>query len=719
MSRQGNTESIKWWECLLVAALSGCVAVFSMHHSYLRCASTRGDVETGAFGAILSALVKRIEIGEGMADTLSGLTWGDLLISIGIFAVLMGIGFSLLTKKDRWLYRVYRRRRWIGGAILVFCVVFELHNSSLYLWSNYLQGAENNGPLWGRAQMIRSDEWAVWTPFAISQSYNGYAAVNNQIAGGGIDAGWISVGGIPALNSALLFKPFYWGFLLLDTARGLSFLCNIRWMMLLGVSFACAKRYTGNNLALSLAAAALLTWSPYVQWWYSQSIAEVLIFGQLIPLCLDAYIRQTKGKNKWLLSIGLAYSLGCYVMIAYPSWLISGMYVIAGAVLWLIVKNRKKLNRKDAIRLLLPLATTAAYLGMVVYQSRDTLQAVANSVYPGERLVTGGSVDASFFTGLYALFFPFLSPYANYSELAGFISFAPAGLLLTLYRLLVLREKDTFAQILLGIEAFFGIFLLVGVPETFAKATLLSQCTRVQAAVAMADIMLLFRGLAGGSIRSSVTRWGFTLLSVAVNAAALWKNHSIPPGILILLVLLNGVIFSLIYHHRRENARMVAFSLVCVMLMAGGFVNPIQKGLDCVTELELVKTLKQMDDNDALYAFEGDWPVTNAPLLAGKRCWNSTQAYANINRWEKLDPSGDFQSVYNRFCHMSLRIEETQNAFELLNADHIKVSLTGSDLPALGIDYLITAEDYSDGLQGCQLILKETADNYNIYEVKP
>jgi len=153
--------------------------------------------------------------------------------------------------------------------------------------------------------------------------------------------------------------------------------------------------------------------------------------------------------------------------------------------------------------------------------------------------------------------------------------------------------------------------------------------------------------------------------------------------------------------------------------MAGGFVNPIQKGLDCVTELELVKTLKQMDDNDALYAFEGDWPVTNAPLLAGKRCWNSTQAYANINRWEKLDPSGDFQSVYNRFCHMSLRIEETQNAFELLNADHIKVSLTVSDLPALGIDYLITAEDYSDGLQGCQLILKETADNYNIYEVKP
>lgn len=714
-------KASKWLQYMLITALSGGVAMFSLLNAFLRGYSAKMSVQAGSIGAFLGSVVKGIGFGDRIVEAVGGLTQWDLLTATGVFAILLGTGICILNKKDGWLRKIYQKRWWIGGAILLFFVVFELHNSSLYYWSYYLQGAEGNGTIWGRAQMIRSDEWAVWTPFAISQSYNGYAAFNNQIAGGSIDTTWISVGGIPALNSAIVFKPLYWGFLLLDTARGLSFLNNARWIMLFGVSFACAKQYTGNRRSLSIAAAALLTWAPYVQWWFSQSIAEVLIFGQLILLCLDSFLRQTTSKRRWLLSIGLAYCVGCYVMIGYPSWLIAGMYLIVGTAIWMIIKHRNNLHRVDIIRLLIPLLASIAYLIMIVCQSWDTLQAVANSVYPGERLIKGGKVAPSFYTGLYALTFPFLAPSngGNASALSGFICFAPAGLLLTFYRLFVQKQKDTFAWVLLGIEAFFGIFLLIGVSPVFAKLTLLSQCNRAEIAVAMVDIILLFRGLAYGSIQSVGLKWGFTFISVVLNAAALWINLNIHPLLLAVLILVYALFFALIFHHRPENSRLVAFSLICLMLMAGSFVNPIQKGLDCVTELKLVKALNQMqDENDDMYAFEGDWPVTNAPLLAGKRCWNSTQAYPNIEKWKALDPSGEFENIYNRFCHISLEMVESHNTFVLVNNDHIKVSLTGSDLIALGIDYLITAKDYSMGMKGCQLIHKATADVYNIYEVK-
>ena len=41
------------------------------------------------------------------------------------------------------------------------------------------------------------------------------------IGGGSVNAAWISVGGLPAWNTALLFKPLYWPLLLLGTERGL------------------------------------------------------------------------------------------------------------------------------------------------------------------------------------------------------------------------------------------------------------------------------------------------------------------------------------------------------------------------------------------------------------------------------------------------------------------------------------------------------------------
>ncbi len=162
---------------------------------------------------------------------------------------------------------------------------------------------------------------------ALAQEQAGYPAVNALIAGG-TDTLWVSIGGLPAWNSAVLFKPLYWGFLLLGTAKGLSFLYTMRWLLLFLVSFELALRYTKGNRWYSLMIGVLMTFAPYLQWLWSQSIAEVLIFGQGILLCLWLYLDTDSSRKRVLLGHALVWCLGCLIMIAYPARLILMLYLV-------------------------------------------------------------------------------------------------------------------------------------------------------------------------------------------------------------------------------------------------------------------------------------------------------------------------------------------------------------------------------------------------------
>jgi len=234
-------------------------------------------------------------------------------------------------------------------ALFFLYVAFELNGTSLYRWSVYFGGAEEYRPLFGTARAVRGDEWAAWSAFTMSQEYAGWPAVNRLIADGDISTVWISVGGIPAFNPAVIFKPLYWGFLLLGTDKGISILWVLRFILLFFVSFEFARVYTGNNRKLSFAAAMMITLAPYVQWWFSQSIAEVFIFGQGMLLCLHFYLGSDKRGSRMAAAAMLAYCLGCYVMIGYPSWLISTLYVLIPAAGVMIAQNRSCLGKKDIL----------------------------------------------------------------------------------------------------------------------------------------------------------------------------------------------------------------------------------------------------------------------------------------------------------------------------------------------------------------------------------
>lgn len=153
------------------------------------------------------------------------------------------------------------------------------------------------------------------------------------------------------------------------------------------------------------------------------------------------------------------------------------------------------------------------------------------------------------------------------------------------------------------------------------------------------------------------------------------------------------------------------------MLSVGAFVNPIQQGISCVTETDLIKTLESIENTtDDIYIVEGFWPLTNAPLLAGKKCFDSTQVYPNTMKWEAVDPKGQYKDVYNRFCHISLNLVENETCFILQQADLINIDFCLDDLETYGIHYLITQKEYSV-YKNYHFTIIGVADEWNVYKI--
>ncbi|MBE6764879.1 MAG: hypothetical protein E7546_03235 [Ruminococcaceae bacterium] len=674
-------------------------------------------------GVYFERLALYLKLDEGLTGLLSCVTWTSLLTAFAVFVVVCIVGKMFISESINFFEILYKGRYIAAFALFFLYVAFELNGTSLYRWSVYFGGAEEYRPLFGTARAVRGDEWAAWSAFTMSQEYAGWPAVNRLIADGDISTVWISVGGIPAFNPAVIFKPLYWGFLLLGTDKGISILWVLRFILLFFVSFEFARVYTGNNRKLSFAAAMMITLAPYVQWWFSQSIAEVFIFGQGMLLCLHFYLGSDKRGSRMAAAAMLAYCLGCYVMIGYPSWLISTLYVLIPAAGVMIAQNRSCLGKKDILKFACPLAAVAAILAVIAFTSADTLSAVAGSVYPGERLETGGDALSrqDYYTGLYSLWLPFGKvDFSNHSELSCFITFAPAGVVMALLTMIREKKKDNLMIAMIAVEIFCAIFLVIGVSEFAAKITLLSNCRRIHTALGLADMILLVRGLSLKKEMPPAVAAVGAIWCTAVNMIFMLKWFEIAKIITAAVIVIYVTIFYLMFRigsKNRLNERLLVFALACLMICAGGFVNPIQKGTQCVTQTDIVRYLSSAEDEpDALYAVEGFYPQTNIPLIAGKKCFTSTQVYPDVDRWKELDPNGEYEDVYNRFCHITFNITTEDTKFTLRHGDAITLDLSVEDMELVGIDYVMTHKVY-DSYDGCRFEQVAEVDGWRIYKI--
>lgn len=689
------------------------------------------------FLTVYLALFFEIQI-EFIQQSQIGFLYGSLskavLARSILFAILIAAFLFLVSKFGKKVLKVLFIYRYpIALLLLALCVLFELSGSSLGFWASSLEGS--SGTLFGSARPIRSDEWLVFTPFALAQSQAGFPLISDVIRGDKTITSMVYAQ--PSWSIATIFRPFLWGYLFLGAAKGLSFFWTARILALFLVTFECARLYTKDNKYLSALVATLVTFSPIILWWFAiNGIVELFVFGQLLVIGLYRFLRVDTLKRKLVYAFLMAWFAGCFVMVLYPAWQVPGFYVFLGLGVWVVLdyrKNRDNLNNSQVsfaqvvFCIVGAIALLAVFLGISFWEGKDAINATMNTVYPGSRLETGGDGVSLLFNYGLSLFLTVADFTAiNQCEYAAFFSLFPLGSLLGLYSLI--KYRDSFSGIFVVLQIVFLIYVCVGFPEWLSKATLFSNVTakRLLLMIGFVEILLIARFLylykAQQSTRTSNndSNWHIVLgvfvlctLIIGYVGSITDPNISNSVRLFVFLALVIFIIMGLalgIYFFEYSNKvqlggcfysaeRLLLVVVFCIVVIAGFFVNPVQNGLGAIDNSSQSLAVQQIVENDP----EGKWISLDSShsgqfLIAnGAPTINSVNTYPDLDRWSQIDPQGTYSDVYNRYAHITVVLQESQpTQFELTAGDAFTLKLNSADLDTLGISYIYTDKDLSD-----------------------
>ena len=641
---------------------------------------------------------------------------------------------KLIKFKNSCLDFIYKYRFIIAVILIIIGVLFKLHGSSINLWNTiFTTGVQDESLLFGTPRSIRSDEWAVTTPFIFSQSFNNFGYFSNILRGGtSTDA--FTIYGLPVLNIVEIFRPFHLGYLFLDLARGLSFFWVARFIVLFLVSFEFFMIFTNKNKRLSVIGSFLISLAPIVQWWFATNgTAELFIFGQLALILLYKYMNTENFKHRILYLSLAGICAGGYILILYPAFQIPMFYVFLMLAIYIIVDNRKncKITKKDIISIIITVLITALLLTYIICTSWETISALLNTVYPGNRIQEGGGCFRKYISYIDNIFLPYKEEgmVTHPAKEAVMFGLFPLGIIIAIIAM-IKNKKIDLPIILLAIPYVIILAFCVFKIPLLPQLTLLSYSSpnRAIMAVGFIDILVLLRGLSI-SKESIKTRYAL-LISFVVSLVLVIICKTLNPDYVgkilasFLFVMCMYLFFFVLQYHTKYGKYLFTLGIIPTMLVAGFTVNPINSGINMITDspiLQAAQTINE-EENGIWMAESLAFPCANYLSMSGASVINATNIYPNMELWEMLDEENKYEEVYNRYAHVYMELVESEdqitNKFELISTDSFKVFVTPEELKEMNIKYIFTVrvmEDYNSESQEFNLIYNE--NNYHIYEV--
>lgn len=622
-------------------------------------------------------------------------------------------------------------RYMIGGVLFVFCILFEISGSSISMYGDYLGiDVNSRGLLFGTGRGIRMDEWATNTPMALSQYANDFGYFSDIIRGTATDA--FIVYGQPVCDLAVIFRPFHWGYLFLEPAKGLSFFWCGRLIALFLVSFEMGMLITKKNRFWSFLYSMLLCFSPIVQWWFAiNGLVEILVFGQLFILMVFHFLITDKWYVKLAASVVAAICGGGYVLVFYPAWQVPLGYMFLGLFIWIILEYRKKWKprwKKDGTCIAVFFLILAGGLLYIFLKSQDAILAVLNTVYPGSRVEIGGGCLLQPLQYGGNIFFSLISDNLPgiLCEMTEFFDLSPLGLLAALWVIFGEKCRDKFLVIMTVICIGLWFYAAVPIPELIARITLLSfsQAGRTAQVIGFANLLLLVRSVT--LMKKSVGRLWSLLVAVILTGGLLVVNHKVYGAYLpvYMLAAVGITLFAgayLVLRWRAPYAKLLlGLFAYGVLFYSGGLANPVQKGLDVVYETDLMGEIQKITEDDP----EGKWicdmvgyPMNNYTIMGGAPTIDSINVYPDLKRWGIFDQDGSQEDIYNRYAHIDVEIVDSGTSFQPgAMADSFKVSIDKYDLDKLEISYILTNREL-EGFSDDGVTFEQVAEGngYKIY----
>ena len=610
---------------------------------------------------------------------------------------------------------IYEYRFVLSFLLLIMLVSFKISGSSMGCWKLFLGDGESGIRL-GEPRVWRSDEWGTLTPLCFRQQYNTLGSYNRYSQTlGSILTDNMLVYGQPSWDILTLFRPFYWGYLFFGSERGLSWFWCSRLIVLFLSWFELGMFITGGQKKLSVMLSICVSFAPFLQWWFAiNGLVEMLIYGACFVLGSNYLVSRAFNPRKIAVAVGMAVCAVGYVLTFYPTWMVPVAWGFVPLFLWVVIWkfNRKVLRRVDVVPWLLIFVITAAGLTVLAVTSWDVIKAELNSVYPGNAPSSSGG------TGLWWMMKYPISLVSRFSmnelivENSSIICFAPAGFILALWVIIKEKKKDPLLILLLEMNLFLAWYYCVGIPKWLAKMLLLSFVNSNRGPQVLGFLRLTLFVRAVALKEKAPKRWLAALAAVISSAVpmrlALGFTKYEPGGlryeyfdtaekILVVWAIL-AVVFYLLYRARKSKYTMAVLGVCTVVLASSIWINPVAKGVPEITKSETMQQIRDLvkEDPKAIWlVVDMAYPATNIPAMAGADCLNTTQTYPQKTRWETLDQEGEYEDIYNRYCHIRASLG-SKTMLELVSTDYVEVTLSPEELKKLNIRYIVSTNDFDE-----------------------
>lgn len=670
----------------------------------------------GLIISILLSFVGEKVVFEKMYDYFS---FDRIFIFTGILFFIF-LHFIFEVKK---IYDIIYNKRYIIAIIsFVLIVILGYSSSSITNYDVYIQGNDTKAsfkPILGKQRPIRSDEWAVNTPLIFSQQNSQgekYPYFNLNIRGTSTDM--FAIINAPVADVVSIGKPFNIGYMLFGNKSGLSFWWFGRLITLLLVSFELSMIITKKKKLISLLGSLLITFAPATQWFYSNFIADILIFGSLALVLIDKYMTTDKKWVRYLSIIGVGFSAISYIFIFYPAWMISFGYIFFALFVWIVLKNKNnfKFDKKDLIVIFLTMLAVILILLRFYVISNGTLSAVMHTDYPGERFETGGGGEKTIFSYVYEMFFPYKSP-ENPCEFASMLSLFPFPIIISIIILIRNKEKRKelykFLIPLLIVSLLLTIWVLFKVPRIFASLSMLYMVTTARAAVALSfsQVILIIYLLGVLKENDKLINNKYIKIILSVISGIILTYIAIktsPDGylgkkMLLIAYLITSTSIYLLLNINKEKYKKHFISLfILLALISGITINPIIKGVSVIYEKSISKEVQKISSIDpkALWLVDSmNFTIPNYIIANGARVINSTNYYPNNELYTTLfgkEKANNFKSIYNRYAHISVEIVNQKSDLKLLYPDATKLCINKDKLKDINVKYIVTSRDLKE-----------------------
>jgi hypothetical protein len=611
----------------------------------------------------------------------------------------------------------------LGICVLSFLILslLKIHGSSVAAWNDRIPegSTSTKNIIAGTPKVIRMDEYAVQTPFTLSQYNNNFPTANQAIGGHNAPL----IGFVPVNHFVTAFRPNFWGYYFLSQEQAFAWAWNFKTFGILIAVTLMLMLLTGNNLLLSIFGGFWLLYSSGTQWWYSTSWPDCIFLVAILFTCAVYLIFSRKVLSLIISAVLFVLFSVYYATILYPPYQLPLAYFIIFLLVGYIIHHYNKDIIFDKLFIKLGLGLGAfASLGLIFFKfytdAKPTIETMMNTAYPGKRTDYGGSgFPTNMFSEYYHLSLNsdnFPQAWLNICELSHYINFAPViiGCLIWYY---VSTKKINYLVLLPSIfVVFILIWMKIGFPESIAKITLMSMSppkrTQIPFGVANVILAIIYIGqlkymkIENLSFSKKIVPVILIILFMGITAAtndSSSGNFFKTPQLVIGVILFSIANVMLLFPLNVKFRELVFIAVISITLIPNVMTNPIAKGLSPITEHNIYQQIQKIDKADPhqRWMVNGNQFYGYMVQATGVNVLGGVKYVPDFKTMQVIDGKYKRDTVYNRYAHT------IYNSY-----------IDGKDSTVVALNF---EDGYSIGIDGCSPRLKELKVKYMIFDRQP